>query len=214
MATVFHAWVLAVLESMLPAEKMVVAHDWVGIVETVEQRRARYESFANDLEAVVFDPATKLPFAGPMARSQTAALLIGIAAHESGLAPDVDLGPCKRDTPATKLRCDSGHAACVLQVHVTVLQADGRRTTREGWTLEDLFADRQKCFRAGLAAARGSLGMCNAHGDEGRLAAYASGSCDSEAGLKGSRELWAYYQRASGAAVMAKDDVALQDAPR
>lgn len=212
MTTAFHAWAFSVLQSMLPAEKMAAAHDWVGIHETVEDRVARYHRFVDDLEAVVFDPATKLPFSGPMARSQTAALLIGIAAHESGLAPDVDLGPCKRDTPATKLRCDSGHAACTLQVHVTVLQADGRRTTREGWTLEDLFADRQKCFRAGLAAARGSMGQCKSHGDEGRLAAYAAGTCDSEAGLKGSRELWAYYQRASGAATMSKDDVALQEA--
>ena len=177
----------------------------------VEQRVERYHRFVDDLQAVVFDPKTKLPFTGPYARTQTAALLIGIAAHESGLAPDVDLGPCKRDTPGTKLRCDSGHAACVLQVHVTVLQADGRRTTREGWTLEELFQDRQKCFRSGLAAARGSMGMCQKNGPEGSLAAYAAGTCDTEAGLKGSRELWAYYQRASGAAVLVKDEVALAE---
>lgn len=211
MTTAFHTWAFSVLQSMLPAEKMHAAHDWIGVHETVESRVVRYHAWVDDLERVVFDADTKLPFTGPFARSQSAALIIGIAAHESGLAPDVDLGPCKRDTPATKTRCDSGHAACTMQVQATFIQADGRRTTREGWTLEELFADRTKCFRAGLAAARGSLGMCNSHGDEGRLAAYAAGSCDSEAGLRGSRELWAYYQRASSAAVMVRDDVALHE---
>jgi hypothetical protein len=50
-------------------------------------------------------------------------------------------------------------------------------TTAEGWTWQELVADREKCFRAGLRIARRSFSACRSLPIEHRLSAYATGSC-------------------------------------
>jgi hypothetical protein len=182
----FALWLFALLMSFAPPDRFARVQTWNdGLTETVEERTERYREIATDLEAVIDEDPDTLAFAGPSARQLTAALVLGVAFHESeAFAPDVDLGPCNRG--ANGKRCDSGRAACLMQVHATF---DGR--TREGWTLEELSADRRKCFRAGLNGLRSSLGMCRRNRENERLAAYASGSCDR--GQRGSRELWAMF---------------------
>jgi hypothetical protein len=162
------AWILALALGAVPPER---AHNPPGWEEDTDTRRARYASIAADLAAVVYDPHERPLFDGPRGRAQTAALLLGIAVLESGLARDVDLGPCWRGEGGRGPRCDRGRAFCVLQVH-----ADGPgHRTREGWTGEDLTADRRKCFRAGLAIARGSFGRAAGADPSHRLDSYAGG---------------------------------------
>jgi len=162
------AWILALALSASPPER---AKNPPGWDETVEVRRRRYESIASDLAAVVYDPDVRPLYPGPRGRAQTAALLLAIAVEESGLARDVDLGPCYRGSSGTGPRCDRGRAFCLLQVH-----ADGiGGRTREGWTGGELFDDRRKCFRAGLSLARSSFGAAAGADPTHRLDAYAGG---------------------------------------
>lgn len=165
-------WLLAMMVSLSPPERAATTEAFPGWEETVAERRERFVAIASDLEAVVWDPETKPIFRGPNGRAKTAALIMAVAWHESGFARDVDLGPCWRGRRGDGTRCDSGRAACLMQIH-----AD-RGTTPEGWTLADLFADRKKCFRAGLRLLRSSFGQCKANPWEHRLAAFASGRCD------------------------------------
>jgi len=62
----------------------------------------------------------------------------------------------------------------------------GSGQTREGWSREELFADRQKAARAALHLVRRSINACRALGPDAALNAYASGRCDrgQEAGQK------------------------------
>lgn len=135
-----------------------------GQTESAEELRARLASIALDAASVATTPGD-------------ATLLLAVAEHESGLARDVDLGPCRAGT------CDNGTAACMLQIH-------GDREMRAR-----LFADRKLCFSMGLAALKSSAATCRALPVEERFAVYASGSCSSEAGRKASRELFRYWQR-------------------
>ncbi len=197
MTTAFHVWALNTLIAIAPPEQYARAHDQFGIVETAEQRIERYERIVDDLEHVVFAADFKpLLSDNKSARVKSALLALAVAWHESGFAPDVDLGPCYRVGPKWTARCDSGHAACILQVHVLYTG-----TTSQGWTLEEVQADRRKCFTSGLSAMRGSIGLCwGRNGRDASLAAYASGRCEEEfGGWKGSAELWHYYDRASKA---------------
>jgi hypothetical protein len=103
-----------------------------------------------------------------------ALLLLAVAQHESDFALDVDRGPCRAGT------CDGSRAACLLQI-----QASPERRAA-------LFADRRLCFAVGLRALKhGRLAECPSV--EMQFAGYAGGSCSR--GARGSRELYAYWQR-------------------
>ncbi|APR88518.1 hypothetical protein A7982_13867 [Minicystis rosea] len=170
-----------------PPDRFAAAQSYPGWEETAEARSARYRSIAEDLQAVAYDPAERPLFAGKRGRARTAALLLALALKESGLAPDTDRGPCYRGRDGRNARCDSGRSACMLQIRV------GKGTTPEGWTKEDLFADRRKCFRAGLHLARRSVGACSQDGPDFILNAYASGVCG--LGHQQSRERVALAER-------------------
>lgn len=103
-----------------------------------------------------------------------ALLILAVAHHESGFALDVDKGPCRAGT------CDGGHAACMMQIWSN----DPKERAR-------LFADRRACFEKGLKALHNSRDLCGP--GELVFSAYAAGSCISEAGHKGSRELYRYW---------------------
>jgi hypothetical protein len=164
-------WLVALLTTLAPLDRESPDREFPGWTETTSEREARYRSIASDLETFVFDPETKPAFAGESGRGRTAALLLAIAYHESGFAKDVDQGPCYRGPRGRNTRCDSGMSACLLQIHL------GNGKTPEGWTQADLFADRKKCFAAGLRLVRASFGACRDLPLRDRLSAYASGSC-------------------------------------
>lgn len=178
------AWLYAIMLTAAPPAKLAAAPQLPGYEETVEQKEARYQQIATELYEVAFDPATVPLFGGPHGRRNTAATLLAVAFHESGFARDTDIGPCYRGKGKLAHRCDDGFSACMMQVRV------GDETTADGWRKADLFADRHKCFRAGLRLVRKSLRACgDKYGRDHWLTAYASGTCTNSMGQLRSREL-------------------------
>lgn len=147
------SWLLGAMVAWSPPE----GH----IKEGADAARARYDSIAHDLAAVVMDPAEAPLFEGETGRAQTALLLASVASSESDFRKDVDTG---------KLRGDSGRSWCVLQIQVF-----GK--TPQQWTGQDLIEDRKRCFRAGLSVLRESFKKCHGMPIEYRMSAYTSGSC-------------------------------------
>ncbi len=137
-----------------------------GMTETSEELDARLRSIAVDADVAAKGSASD------------ALLILAVSEHEAGLAVDVDKGPCRPGT------CDGGHAACMMQIH-------GGSEERN----KQLFADRQDCFRSGLKALHNSMATCSWLPAQWQFAAYASGSCISDSGRKGSSELFAFWQR-------------------
>ena len=114
--------------------------------ESPEAAEERYHAIAEDIAAA--------------ARTRTeAAALVGVAVHESGLAPDVDAGQCYRG-PGFEARCDAGRARSLWQ-----LQAVPFGITR------------RDAARTALAKILWSQRVCAGLEPGLRLAAFASGSC-------------------------------------
>jgi len=164
-------WLFGLMTFLSPVERAVTVPTWPGWQETVEERSQRYEAIAEALYEVAFDPIEPSLFGGGRGRSRTAVFLLAVAYHESGFVKDVDEGPCYRGKDGKNGRCDGGLAACMMQLRV------GAGTTIEGWTKEELFADRTKCFRSGLRAMRKSFRACEHLEEDYKLNVYASGTC-------------------------------------
>lgn len=130
--------------------------------------RERYEGIAKDAVAVAFDAEEKPIYAGALARTKTALMLLAIASYESGFRRDVDDGT---------VRGDGGRSWCLMQVNLghnrVLLTEDGYTYSQDatGWSGKDLVEDRQRCFRVGLHLMRASHKAC------GNLSAYTSGRC-------------------------------------
>jgi hypothetical protein len=154
------AWALAIMLAWAPPGRSRIKE----AVETPEAGAARYAEIAREAAQVVFDPAERPMVAGPRARSQSLALLLSVALHESGFRRDVDLG-------LGPLARGSGTDSCLMQIRV------GKGQTPEGWAHADLVADRKKCFRAGLRLLRRSIGACRSLPPLDWLSAYARGQC-------------------------------------
>jgi hypothetical protein len=180
-------WLLALMTTFSPPERASREHAFPGWAETPEQRVERYRGIASAVRDVVYDPSERPVFGGPKGRAKTGALLLAIAWHESGYARDVDLGPCWRGRQNDGQRCDFGRAHCLMQIHAR----DG--ATEEGWTPDELKADRSKCFRAGLHLVQKSFAACKSNKMQHRLAAFASGRCS--AGQSGSERLLSLGER-------------------
>lgn len=164
---------VAAMTTLAPPARLARGPAWPGWEETAEARLERYVGIAGAAYRVAFDPGVAPVYPGKDGRKKTASLLLGIAFAESGFAPDVDRGPCYRGKDGKGVRCDSGRSACLMQIQI------GAGVTAEGWTQADLFADRERCFRAGLALVRKSFVACAKEGDGHALDAYATGVCGS-----------------------------------
>jgi hypothetical protein len=125
------AWLVALLVAVVPPGK-------VPARESAEAGLERYESIAADIATVTRSP-------------RTAALLVAVAVHESGLRLDVDTG---------ETLGDAGRA-------------------RGLWQLQGIPADLPRVEQAAIALDRiqRSHKACAGNADRFRLAAYASGSC-------------------------------------
>lgn len=89
-----------------------------------------------------------------------AAVLLGIARHESGpFSRDVDIGPCRN----AAAHCDHGRSVSIFQIFE---KEPDRRAA--------LQADRDEAAREALRRARASMGMCQG---ELMFGIYAAGSC-------------------------------------
>jgi hypothetical protein len=160
-------------------------------------RAQRLRSIATDaVEAV--EATDPLP---GMSREATLRLLLATAIVESaGLLPEVDRGAH---------RGDRGRSVCLMQINVGGGRVQSADPTIAGWRAGDLLADRVKCFRAGLDAARWSMNVCAGLRGGDRLSAYVSGRCVT--GLPSARHRW-YLASTFALASVADDRVATRSA--
>lgn len=199
-------WLLSLMTAVAPPDRLARAPQLPGYEESAEDKEERYASLASDLYEVAFDRELTPLFRGKHGRSMTAMLALAVAFHESGFAKDVDRGPCYR-AKGYERRCDGGRAACVMQVEV------GEGSTLDGWTKADLFADRQKCFRAGIKILRRSMHTCRDLPVSAQLSIYAGGACHVPAYQKKSRELYGQFRQFSARGpFVGLDEVLMPDA--
>ena len=154
-------WLTAVITFLAPVD---MKHYLPEAMETVDQAKERREQIATAIVNVVWDEDEKPIFSGKFGRARTAMLLVGIAYMESGFRKDIDTGVGKM------ARGDFGKSWCPMQMNLgkkKVQRDDGTwfedsaEKTPEGWSGRDLVTDREKCYRAGLHAARGSILKCS-----------------------------------------------------
>lgn len=172
---------LAALLSLSPLDSPRIA--FPGWEESGEARRARYESIAEDVARAATEACGDR---GEPCRRRSVAILLGLAWHESGFAPDTESPEgCWRGRDGKGSRCDSGQAA-------TLWQMQGSAEERAAW-----LRDRAQAARVALRRASRSLGACRRLPEDDRLAAYAGGRCEGADALRRSRELTAAIARAS-----------------
>ena len=144
--------------------------------EPASERAQRLRATAADA-VVAVESADPLP---GMSREATLRLVLATAIVESaGLLPEVDRGVH---------RGDRGRSVCLMQINVGGGRVQSADPAIAGWMAGDLLADRVKCFRAGLDAARWSMRVCAGLRGGDRLSAYVSGRCI--AGLASARHRW------------------------
>ena len=159
--------------------------------ETIDDTLKRYDSIADDLVSVVYDPNTKPVFKGPDGRARTISLILSVMLHESGFMKHVDYGL------GAHARGDEGESWCLMQLHVgdgrtmkwntkedrPVEWNDPEEDIAEGYTGPEMVKNRRLCIAEGLKILRISFASCSGLPLEDRLRLYASGSCE-----KGSKE--------------------------
>ena len=156
------SWLLSLMVSSVPPGQSNFPDE---ARESAEQGRIRYAEIADALAQVSLDPAEKPVFDGKLGRERTAALLLALAYHESGLRRDVDLGLGRHARGA-------GRYWCLMQVAIA------KERTADGWTGAALIASRERCFRAGLHILQRSRGACRKQGPDAWLRLYTSGHCE------------------------------------
>ena len=157
--------------------------------ESAAERDVRLRATARDA-VVAVEAAAPLP---GLTREASLRLLLATAVVESaGLLPEVDGGTA---------RGDHGRSVCLMQINVGRGHVQSPHPLVASWRAADLLADRSKCFRAGLEAARWSMERCGAMGLRGAdtLAAYVTGRCAS--GLPTTRHRWFLAERMALASV-------------
>jgi hypothetical protein len=181
------AWLVAFMVAVAPTTRK---HFYVDDKETPDEAQARYESIANDVVEVYWDPENPPLFSGPTGRLKTVSVAMSIIYHESQLRRDVDFGLGK------KAKGDSGKSWCLMQVmtgngrsgdwnkvkHRFKMWGDKPEDIVEGWTGTELVQDRKKCLTAGYRVMAASFAVCHKLPVSEWLRAYASGNCDDDGG--------------------------------
>ncbi len=156
--------VLAAMLVLSPPEKHRPPPGWE---ETTEEARARYGRIAADIAAV--------------ARTRVeAAMLVGVAWHESGFSRDVDEGPCFQGK-GFKGRCDGGRALGLWQLQATAPELRGDRRAQAREALRRLLHSRK---------------ACSTNEPPEQLAAYSGGTCTGKAARASARGLDAAIRKA------------------
>jgi hypothetical protein len=177
------AWILSLIMTSAPPGRKIYYDEGQ---ETIEEATARYESIAEDVIAVVYDPATIPLFKGSTGRARTVSVILSIMLHESSFMRHVDYGLGKYS------RGDNGQSWCLMQLRIGNGRTMRWDTVRgrpaaigdhsegifEGYTGEDLVSDRKICIREGLKVLAVSFGGTYGLPLEDRLRVYASGSRD------------------------------------
>ena len=186
MSTTLAAATLAAIVALSPPSAPV--ETFPGWAETPQQRLTRYHAIADDVAGAVEEMVAAPGACGTLeqCRARAVGLLLGIAWHESGFAPDVDAGQCYRGRDGRGPRCDSGRSHSMWQL-------------RTGGEEAELFAhSRREAAKAALRKARRSLGACHRLPEDERLVAYAGGRCEypHPVALRRAHELHAAVSRA------------------
>jgi hypothetical protein len=155
-------WILSVLLWLLPLNRQ---YRWDATPESQADRLARFESIAADLADVVEAEAQGQT---ERQKKKIASFAMALAYYESGFYLAVDKGIGKHG------RGDYGKSYCLMQLNV------GKGKTIEGWTGEELLADRKKCFTSGIRAFRRSMAACRTLPASYQLSAYTTGKCQEE----------------------------------
>lgn len=176
-------WILGFMTKVAPPGRKVYYPEGQ---ETVEAANARYQAVANDIIHVVYNPRTKPLFSGPNGRARTVSVILSIMLHESGFMRHVDYALGKYG------RGDSGQSWCSMQIKVgagrtmkwnmrhdrPIAWNDPKEDIFEGYTGEELVANRQLCIGEGLKVLRVSFGGTKGLPIDDRLRVYASGDRD------------------------------------
>ena len=185
------AWILAFMVSVAPPGRKTF---YTEAQETREEAMERYESIAQDIVDVVYDPNTKPVFRGSNGRARTVSVILSIMLYESGFMKNVDYGVGKY------ARGDRGNSWCLMQLNIgkertfrwntkydrSPRWGDDPEDIFEGHTGPELVKNRQLCIREGLKVLRVSFSACRGRGLplNQRLRVYASGTCGG--GVEGS----------------------------
>ena len=115
------AWIVGIIISVsppgiqpsLPKYKVTEKTYITESRESEQEALARYNSIAEDLVEVMYDPKTQPLFKDPDGRSHSLAVVLGIMKHESGgFRKDVDLAIGPRS------RGDNGASWCMMQINI------------------------------------------------------------------------------------------------
>jgi len=158
-----------------------------GWAETPGERLSRYNLIAYDVARAALDACQKHAKPRVCARWYINVAL-AIAHHESDFAPDVDAGKCYRGKDGKSLRCDSGNAHSIWQVH-PMEPGDGARFDNS----------RYEAVRAAMGIVVRSLHECRLRPKEDQYAVYAGGGCQYRMAVIRSQELYRYIERAKKA---------------
>lgn len=176
----FIAWLVAFMTTLSPPGHKTYIPD---ARETQAEALERYSDIARDLAEVLTDEKERVITKGTQARIRMAAIIVSVMLHESGFRKDVDTGKGKY------ARGDHGNSWCLMQINVGKGRTkawnythnrfarpnDNPEEVTQGWTGEELVADRKNCIRAGLHIITATT--CRGQGPLGWLRGYASGSC-------------------------------------
>jgi hypothetical protein len=176
-------WILAFIHDAAPPGRKIYYPEGQ---ETVDAAEERYKSIATDIVDVAYNPHTTPVFKGKNGRTQTIALILSVMYHESSFMRHVDYGLGKY------ARGDHGKSWCMMQVKIedertpkwnyvkdrAVHWGDPKEEIRDGYTGEELVADRKLCIAEGIRIMRGSFSSCRRLPLEDRLRQYASGNCE------------------------------------
>jgi hypothetical protein len=176
-------WIVSFMMSFTPPGETV------GVLQAQETRQeamVRYESIANDIIEVVYNPNAHPIFDGVQGRTRTVTVILGIMAMESKFYKHIDYG----DGPGS--RGDNGKSWCMMQI---MAGRKGRTTSwnfikdrpphwgdsvkeiRKGYTGLEMINDRKLCISEGLRIAKWSFSKCGNRTIYDKLRIYASGSC-------------------------------------
>lgn len=184
------AWLVSLMVMAAPPGRKIY---YPEAQETETEALVRYQSIAKDITEVVYSPETKPLFKGVDGRARTASFILSIMSHESAFMKHVDYNLGKY------ARGDQGKSWCSMQILIgtgrtkswntkydrPALPNDPEDQVREGYSGEELIADRKLCISEGLKIVRQSFYACGNVPIQERLRSYASGSC--EKGLQASK---------------------------
>lgn len=184
------AWILSFMVTAAPPGRKVYYPEGQ---ETKDEAVVRYEAVAQDIVDVVYSPHVTPLFKGPNGRAQTVSVILSVMLHESSFMRHVDLGLGKY------ARGDHGQSWCSMQLRIgegktmrwnikhdrPVAWNDPKEEIFDGYTGDELIANRKLCISEGLHILRVSFGGTKGLPLDDRLRVYASG--DRNKGAEASR---------------------------